>query len=153
MLLLTTNADEGALFVNPNAITYNNLTLHEYTRGLFPRLDLRQVEHIVQLYSTVGLSNTVDKASEIMGDCKSGFHTRFKPHLILPAIFVCPAYYLAEAFKSHAWKACAFLICRFKLHVAAIGPVRRSTGIPCAGFVLRVFNVSKSTRYDFEIVC
>ncbi|KAJ7791381.1 hypothetical protein B0H13DRAFT_793317 [Mycena leptocephala] len=32
--------------------------------------------------------NTVDKASEIMGD----------------STFVCPAYYLAEAFKSRAWK-------------------------------------------------
>ncbi|KAJ6491458.1 alpha/beta-hydrolase [Mycena vulgaris] len=89
MLLLITDADEGALFVNPDALVHNNLTLREYTRGLFPRLDHAQVEHVVLLYTSIGRENTVDQASEIIGD----------------SIFVCPAYYLAEAFKSRAWKA------------------------------------------------
>ncbi|KAJ6588190.1 Alpha/Beta hydrolase protein [Mycena capillaripes] len=89
MLVVTIDADEGALFVNPDAIIYNKLTLHDYIRGLFPRLGHRQVEHVFQLYSSLGFTNTVNTASEIMGD----------------SIFVCPAYYLTEAFKSRAWKA------------------------------------------------
>ncbi|KAJ7507092.1 Alpha/Beta hydrolase protein [Mycena galericulata] len=90
MLLLTTDSDEGALFVNPDALVYNNLTLHTYTRGLFPRLDQTQVDQVVALYTShYNLANTDDRASEIMGD----------------SIFVCPAYYLAEAFKSRAWKS------------------------------------------------
>ncbi|KAJ7178153.1 alpha/beta-hydrolase [Mycena filopes] len=90
MLLLTTDADEGALFVNPDGVTYSNLTLHEYARGLFPRLDQSGVERVVGVYSTAdSMASTVDKASGIMGE----------------AIFVCPAYYLAQAFGAHAWKA------------------------------------------------
>ncbi|KAJ7734753.1 Alpha/Beta hydrolase protein [Mycena maculata] len=89
MLLLTTNADEGALFVNPDALVHNNITLHAYTRGLFPRLDPAQVEQVVKLYSNIGLGSIVDQASEIMGD----------------SIFVCPTYYIAAAFKLRAWKA------------------------------------------------
>ncbi|KAJ7639742.1 alpha/beta-hydrolase [Mycena polygramma] len=86
ILVVTTNADEGALFVNPDALIYNNLSIHEYTLGLFPRLDHRQVERVVQLYPG---TNTVDKASQIMGE----------------SIILCPAYYLTKAFKSRAWKA------------------------------------------------
>ncbi|KAJ7439482.1 alpha/beta-hydrolase [Mycena latifolia] len=89
MLLLTTGADEGALFVNPDALVHNKLTLHEYTRGLFPRLDHAQVDHVVQMYAGNERGNTVDQAAEIMGH----------------SIFVCPAYYLAEAFKSRVWMA------------------------------------------------
>lgn len=64
MLLLTTDADQGALFVNPDALLHNNVSLHAYTRGLFPRLDPAQVDHVVTLYSDISLPDTVDQASE-----------------------------------------------------------------------------------------
>ncbi|KAJ7700348.1 Alpha/Beta hydrolase protein, partial [Mycena rosella] len=70
MLLLTTNEDEGALFVNPDALVHNKLTLREYTRELFPRLDRAQVEHVVRLYANTGREDTVNQASEIIGHCE-----------------------------------------------------------------------------------
>ncbi|KAJ7630223.1 alpha/beta-hydrolase [Roridomyces roridus] len=89
MVLLTTTANEGALFVNPDAIVHNGLTLHDYARGLFPRLDPTHINELVTLYSSFDWASTVDQATEMLGD----------------SIFLCPTYFFAEAFKRRAWKA------------------------------------------------
>lgn len=87
-LLVSSTANEGALFVPPHFFASNNVTLGEYVTHFFPRLNDEQVGSILDIYSTLGES-VVEQASAIMGD----------------AIFTCPAYYAAAAFGQQGFKA------------------------------------------------
>ncbi|KAF9018604.1 alpha/beta-hydrolase [Hymenopellis radicata] len=83
-LLAVTNTNEGRLFVN--ASTTDTVVVSDYLSELFPRLSPENVEAVSLLYSNLGSS--IDQVTAIMND----------------AIFVCPTYYLLEAFHDHAFK-------------------------------------------------
>lgn len=65
---MTTNSDEGAIFVLPDVLLANNFTLTEYITQLFPRLDQKHIVQAVSLYSDLG-ATVPDQASAVMGDC------------------------------------------------------------------------------------
>ncbi|KAF9024268.1 alpha beta-hydrolase [Hymenopellis radicata] len=83
-LLAVTNTDEGGPFVN--ASTADTVVVSNYLSQLFPRLSPENVEAASLLYSNLG--SPIDQVMAIMND----------------TIFVCPTYYLLEAFNGHAFK-------------------------------------------------
>ncbi|KAH7921897.1 alpha beta-hydrolase [Leucogyrophana mollusca] len=83
-LLSVTNTFEGTAFVS----AHTKLNISEYTSTLFPRFGHTQAAGAAQHYKGVGKSS-VDQAIAAMGE----------------SIFICPTYYLIEAFaKKKAWK-------------------------------------------------
>ncbi|KAF9554322.1 alpha/beta-hydrolase [Agrocybe pediades] len=87
-VLVTSNTDEGVLFVPPNVIEANQFTLAEYVTQLLPRLNPEQVEDVVNKYERVA-GSVPAQAAAVYGD----------------VIFTCPAYMVAEAFGSTGFKA------------------------------------------------
>ncbi|KAF9268298.1 alpha beta-hydrolase [Marasmius fiardii PR-910] len=81
-LLAVTNANEGQDFVNQTAPA--NVT--NYAGQLFPNFGPRQEVDVAQLYS--GLGSQLDQENLVMGE----------------AIFVCPTYYLLNAFQNRSFK-------------------------------------------------
>ncbi|KAJ3828456.1 Alpha/Beta hydrolase protein [Lentinula raphanica] len=82
-LLSITNSNEGNIFVNAlNPIT--NVSL--YASTLFPEFGWQQANETAELYANLGTPLQQDQL--IMGE----------------SIFICPTYYLIEAFGNDAWK-------------------------------------------------
>ncbi|KAJ4480045.1 Alpha/Beta hydrolase protein [Lentinula aciculospora] len=82
-LLSITNANEGNIFVNQlDPIT--NVSL--YASTLFPKFGSQQANEVAQLYATLGTALQQDDL--IMGE----------------SIFICPTYYLLNAFPDNGWK-------------------------------------------------
>ncbi len=102
---MTTNSDEGSLFITPDVLTANNFTLSRYITELFPRLSKMRVQEATEMYSNMGLTSVPEEASAVIGDCRS-----FTTSLILSlmskilAIFVCPALAAVSAFGQNGWK-------------------------------------------------
>ncbi|KAK0442401.1 alpha/beta-hydrolase [Armillaria borealis] len=88
-LLVTTNSDEGSLFITPDVLTANNFTLSRYITELFPRLSKKRVQQATEMYSNMGLTSVPEEASAVMGD----------------SIFVCPALAAVSTFGRNGWKA------------------------------------------------
>jgi len=88
VLLVVTNAHEGALFTDPQKLSLNNFTLETYITSMFPRLDKKQVKKAVLLYSALD-TDVGYLAGEVMGE----------------AIFTCPAYNMLDAYSDKStWK-------------------------------------------------
>ncbi|OAX44700.1 alpha/beta-hydrolase, partial [Rhizopogon vinicolor AM-OR11-026] len=81
-LLAVTNAHEGDLFVNQRML----LPLTEYIKRLFPHFGSAQAAGTAMMYQ--GLGSNIEQANLAMGE----------------AMFVCPAYYLLEAYGEKSWK-------------------------------------------------
>ncbi|KAK7050015.1 hypothetical protein VNI00_005446 [Paramarasmius palmivorus] len=81
-LLAVTNTDEGSPFVNQTAPA----DATRYTASLFPRLGPKEVATVAKLYADVG--SPLAQVNQIMTD----------------SIFVCPTYYLLDAFKNRSFK-------------------------------------------------
>ncbi|KIJ61015.1 hypothetical protein HYDPIDRAFT_177203 [Hydnomerulius pinastri MD-312] len=81
-LLSVTNEFEGTVFVDQKT----TLDISQYVTQLFPNLELWQAALATPLYDHLGTA--AQQASLAMGE----------------SIFVCPTYYLLEAFGSKAWK-------------------------------------------------
>ncbi|KAI0033946.1 alpha/beta-hydrolase [Vararia minispora EC-137] len=88
VVLAITNSHEGDIFTDPMTLMNNNTTLAEYVAELFPRMNDSSIQQAVVLYSNIGLSTVSEQAAEVMGD----------------SIFVCPAFYVLDAFGNSAWK-------------------------------------------------
>jgi len=89
VVFIMTNTHEGDIFTNPSALTSDNTTLAQYITELFPRMNDSSIQQAVKLYSNVSGLNTVpEQAAEVMGD----------------SIFICPSFYVLEAFGSNSWK-------------------------------------------------
>ncbi|KAH7888217.1 Alpha/Beta hydrolase protein [Phlebopus sp. FC_14] len=82
VLLAVTNVNEGTIFVNQSM----TLNTSEYILQLFPKLQPWQAALALPLYEPLGTN--VEQANLIMGE----------------SIFVCPTYYLLEAFRGKSWK-------------------------------------------------
>ncbi|KAJ3887754.1 Alpha/Beta hydrolase protein [Lentinula edodes] len=82
-LLSITNANEGTIFVNQiDPIT--NVSL--YSSMLFPKFESQQADDTAELYATLG--SPLEQDDLIMGE----------------SIFICPTYYLLNAFPDSGWK-------------------------------------------------
>ncbi|CAK5266644.1 unnamed protein product [Mycena citricolor] len=81
-LLAIANAFEGTIFIN----TTSNVNASQYALELFPHLTETQAKKVGSLYA--GLGDNVFQVEAIMGE----------------AIFICPSYYLANAYSGHSWK-------------------------------------------------
>ncbi|KAJ3754100.1 Alpha/Beta hydrolase protein [Lentinula raphanica] len=80
-LLSITNSNEGNIFVNAlSPIT--NVSL--YASTLFPKFGWQQANETAELYANLG--------------------TPLQQDQLIMAIFICPTYYLMEAFGNDAWK-------------------------------------------------
>ncbi|KAL0065742.1 hypothetical protein AAF712_007225 [Marasmius tenuissimus] len=84
-LLTVHNTNEGDLFVNQTAT--NPLNASQYAASLFPKLTQQDTAAVAELYA--GLGSDVAQESLIMGE----------------AIFICPTYFFADAFRNHTYKA------------------------------------------------
>ncbi|KIJ61014.1 hypothetical protein HYDPIDRAFT_116533 [Hydnomerulius pinastri MD-312] len=82
MLLSVTNAHEGNIFVDQSITT----DISDYVSTVFPDVQPWQAALATPLYR--GLGTNVEQANYAMGE----------------SIFVCPTYYLLEAFGGKAWK-------------------------------------------------
>ncbi|KAJ3934689.1 MAG: Alpha/Beta hydrolase protein [Lentinula lateritia] len=82
-LLSITNANEGTIFVNQiDPIT--NVSL--YSSMLFPEFESQQADDTAELYANLG--SPLEQDDLIMGE----------------SIFICPTYYLLDAFPDSGWK-------------------------------------------------
>ncbi|KAK0188372.1 alpha/beta-hydrolase [Armillaria mellea] len=88
-LLVTTNSDEGSLFITPDVLTADKFTLSRYITELFPRLSKKRIQEAAEMYSKMGLTSVPEEASAVMGE----------------SIFVCPALAAVSAFGRNGWKA------------------------------------------------
>jgi hypothetical protein len=70
-LLVSTNSNEGTVFVPSTVLLANNFTLTQYTTQLFPRLNQKQIQTVVDLYSKLGLTEVPDLAAAVIGDGKA----------------------------------------------------------------------------------
>ncbi|CAK5266629.1 unnamed protein product [Mycena citricolor] len=83
-LLSVTNTFEGTVFVNTKIAVPNATT---YALDLFPKVDLAEATTVASVYA--GLGTDTFQVEAIMGE----------------SIFICPTYYLLEAFpKGHSFK-------------------------------------------------
>ncbi|OAX34783.1 alpha/beta-hydrolase [Rhizopogon vinicolor AM-OR11-026] len=82
-LLAVHNTNEGVIFVNPVGLP----PLADYLAALFPSFGSSQAVSAALMYQ--GLGNNLDQARLAIGE----------------AMFICPAYYLVEAFGAQSWKA------------------------------------------------
>ncbi|KAG8212817.1 Alpha/Beta hydrolase protein [Butyriboletus roseoflavus] len=82
VLFAVTNQNEGNIFIDVN----ETLTTTDYVSQLFPDMTLLQVQAAAKVYEDYG--TTIDQAIRVMGD----------------SIFVCPTYYLLQAFAGRSWK-------------------------------------------------
>ncbi|KAF8157700.1 Alpha/Beta hydrolase protein [Mycena galopus ATCC 62051] len=82
VLMSTTNTNEGVDFVNQSVPT----TAAAYSYLLFPEFTTVQSRAVSALYG--GLGDNLFQNNAIMGE----------------SIFICPTYYLINAFKGRAWK-------------------------------------------------
>ncbi|TDL22022.1 cephalosporin esterase [Rickenella mellea] len=80
-----TNQFEGRNFVKGTVTTG---TLASYVGNLFPGLGSAQVNQVVQAYSNIGLTDTLNQAIAVMGE----------------STFICPTYFLLKAFSSASYK-------------------------------------------------
>ncbi|KAG1731964.1 Alpha/Beta hydrolase protein [Suillus paluster] len=81
-LLAITNSHEGNIFVDQSMIS----DIPDYVKTLFPNFGPVQAAGTAMMYQNQGSS--VDQAKLVMSE----------------SIFVCPTYYLLEAFGERAWK-------------------------------------------------
>ncbi|KAJ7587028.1 Alpha/Beta hydrolase protein, partial [Mycena floridula] len=81
-LLSVTNTFEGRAFVNSG----NPLNATEYARQLFPEFTAAQIAGVLPLYQNLGTN--LDQDIAIQGE----------------AIFICPTYFLLNAFKGRSFK-------------------------------------------------
>ncbi|KAK0215071.1 alpha/beta-hydrolase [Armillaria fumosa] len=88
-LLVTTNSNEGSLFITPDVLIADKFTLSRYVTELFPRLSKRRIQEAAELYMKMGLISVQEEASAVMGE----------------SIFVCPALAAVSAFGRNGWKA------------------------------------------------
>jgi len=84
-LLAITNAFEGRIFVNP--ATVDSLT--HYATNAIPTLSPADIQRVVQMYSSIpGITTALDQAIALQGEL----------------VFICPTYYLLDAFGSRSHK-------------------------------------------------
>ncbi|KAK1230314.1 hypothetical protein PQX77_006607, partial [Marasmius sp. AFHP31] len=83
-LLAVHNTNEGPLFVNQTAPP---LDANQYAAKLFPKLTPEDTAAVAELYADLG--SGVTQENLIIGE----------------AIFICPTYFLADAFRNHTYKA------------------------------------------------
>ncbi|KAK1221633.1 hypothetical protein PQX77_015548 [Marasmius sp. AFHP31] len=81
-LLAITNTNEGFNFVNQTAPA--NVT--SYAGNLFPKFGPKQEAAVTRLYN--GLGSQLDQVNLVIGE----------------ALFICPTYYIVNAFKDRAYK-------------------------------------------------
>ncbi|KAH7928320.1 alpha/beta-hydrolase [Leucogyrophana mollusca] len=82
ILLSVGNSNEGNIFVNAN----ETLNITDYVAQLFPDMTPLQVQEAAYVYASYG--TPLEQAIAVMGD----------------SIFVCPTYYLLQAFQGRSWK-------------------------------------------------
>ncbi|KAH7906561.1 Alpha/Beta hydrolase protein [Hygrophoropsis aurantiaca] len=82
ILLTVGNSNEGNNFVNAN----ETLNITDYVAQLFPDMTPLQVQEAAYVYQSYGTA--LEQAITVMGD----------------SIFVCPTYYLLQAFQGRSWK-------------------------------------------------
>jgi hypothetical protein len=104
--LVVTNAHEGDIFTDPTQIIADNFTLTHYITELFPRMDQSQISQAVKLYENLAGNTTVPiQAAQVIGESKSDIDSsviNFNESIV--DIFVCPSFYVLEAFGNTAWK-------------------------------------------------
>ncbi|KAF5367116.1 hypothetical protein D9758_003854 [Tetrapyrgos nigripes] len=83
-VLTVTNTNEGVSFVDQST---ENVNTTFYIEQLFPNLGLQEIQQAVRLYTGLGLT-PLQQAELIMGE----------------SIFICPSYYLLNAFPLRAFK-------------------------------------------------
>ncbi|VDC03514.1 unnamed protein product [Peniophora sp. CBMAI 1063] len=92
VILIMTNSHEGDIFVDEQTLAATNTTLAEYVANLFPRMNDTSIQQAVAIYSNladVSAPTVPEQAAFVMGD----------------SIFVCPAFYVLDAFPSASgWK-------------------------------------------------
>ncbi len=77
--MVTTNSDEGALFVTSDVLIASNFTLSQYITELFSRLSQKSIQEAVRLYSSLPLNSVPDQASAVMGDCQFSSVSKLRP--------------------------------------------------------------------------
>ncbi|KAF7311955.1 COesterase domain-containing protein [Mycena indigotica] len=82
-LLAVTNAFEGTAFVNQSAV----ITASKYSMGLFPKFGPAEEQRVGSLYAPLG--NDLFQVNAVQGE----------------SIFICPSYFVLQAFAGRSWKA------------------------------------------------
>ncbi|KAF8868509.1 Alpha/Beta hydrolase protein [Mucidula mucida] len=87
MLYAVTNANEGLLYVDANIA--DTAVVADYLTQLYPKLSDSSVQAGAALYAHAGLGSAFDQVVAIMSE----------------SVFVCPSYFLLQAFDGSAFKA------------------------------------------------
>ncbi|KAJ7585203.1 alpha beta-hydrolase [Mycena floridula] len=111
-LLSIHNTDEGKLFTNKTHADLPGANLTSYINNLLPDLDAKNVKKVLQLYKPLGSIYNQEKA--ILGE----------------AIFICPAYFMLEAFPGRSYKG-----------EFAIGEARHLDDIPYLFSTINMLNL------------
>jgi hypothetical protein len=101
-----TNAHEGDIFTDPAQILADSFTLKHYITELFPRMDQSQISQAVKLYENLAGNTTVPiQAAQVIGESGSDIDSSvINSNKIILDIFICPSFYVLEAFENTAWK-------------------------------------------------
>lgn len=101
VVLAATNADEGGPFVDHNPVVPH--TVEGYLLNLFPLLSDKSLRRAVKAYSKVG--SVLDQVIAIMNESERSLILLFDVNSsAVEGIFVCPSYYLLDAFSGAAFK-------------------------------------------------
>jgi hypothetical protein len=124
--LSITNTFEGSVFTPPSE---KNVT--DFIRQEFPFLRVQQVDKAASYYMALDttLPGSLDQSIAVLGECAydslcpnkiNNFHT-------FSAIFICPTYFLLNAFNGKSWKVTIFLRMCANNFDLTIGRVRYSS--------------------------
>lgn len=109
------------------------MNVTDFIRQEFPFLTVQQVDKASSYYTALNttLRGPLDQSIAAVGECAydslcpneiSEFHT-------FPAIFICPTYFLLDAFNGKSWKVTLFLsVCVNNFDLTMLGRVRYFSG-------------------------
>ena len=121
-----TNTFEGSIFTPPSEM---NVT--DFIRQEFPFLSVQQVDKAASYYMALNATfpGPLDQSIAVLGECayNSLCPNEISKFRTFPAIFICPTYFLLNAFNGKSWKVTLFLrVCASDLDLT-IGRVRYSS--------------------------
>lgn len=86
-----------------NSGTAGTVQAANYVQQLFPKTGSTEANAAAAAYSSVGAP--INQVIGIMGECMVSFMMPF--HIVtflVLAIFICPTYFLLQAFQGRSWK-------------------------------------------------
>jgi hypothetical protein len=89
------------------------MNVTDFIHQEFPFLSMQQVDKAASYYTTLNMTlpRPLDQSIAVMGECAyySLCPNEISEFNTFPAIFICPTYFLLNAFNGKSWKVTLFL--------------------------------------------